>query len=207
MVAYWPGRGNKTEQKWLFTRESLSLYGMVRIMEKRPERLYHGSNHLIEGPLHPILRKSTGEHIHSKAAVFATERIDLAALFMFPSEHIASIGFEEDIAYICIWGLRTEFDKDNGGYIYELPADSFQKIGKDYEYQSFEPVQPITTKFFPSLIQGMMECGVQVYFINDDPTFDRIIANKEHRAPILRNLISENQKVGRCSNKIKRAAF
>lgn len=163
-------------------------------MAKTPERLYHGSNHRIEVPLRPILRKSTNDHIHAKAAVFATERVDLAALFIFPFEHIASIGFEQDIAYICIWGLREEFDKDHGGYIYELPVDSFQKIGKDYEYQSFEPVEPMAVKLFDSVIGGMMECGVQVYFINDDPTFDKIVADKEHRAPILRNLVSENQK-------------
>jgi hypothetical protein len=163
-------------------------------MNQRPEKLYHGSNHRIEGPLRPILRNDTSDHVHSRAAVFATERIDLAALFMFPFEHIASIGFEEDIAYICIWGLREAFDKDRGGYVYELPIDSFQKIGKAYEYQSFEPVQPIAVQFFKSVIQGMMACGVQVYFVNDNPAFDSIVADKEHRAPILCNLVSENQR-------------
>lgn len=165
-------------------------------MEEQPKKLYHGSNHRIDGQLRPILRKSTGDHIHSKAAVFATERIDLAALFMFPFERIASIGFEEGIAYICIWGLREEFDKDHGGYIYELPVGSFKKIGKDYEYQSFESVVPKETLFFDSMLKGMMECGVQVYFINEDSIFDKIVSDKERRATILRELISENQKDG-----------
>jgi hypothetical protein len=166
-------------------------------MKKQPQKLYHGSNHLIQGSLNPVLRKDAGsDYIHSRAAVFATERVDLAALFMFGFEHIASIGFEEDIAYICIWGSSEEFNEDNGGYIYELPVDSFEKIGKDYEYQSFQPVQPRGMKFFDSVINGMMQCGVQVYFINDDAVFDQIVADKEHRAPILRNLVSENQKEG-----------
>lgn len=163
-------------------------------MNQQPEKLYHGSSHRIEGPLRPILRNDTSDHMHSRAAVFATERIDLAALFMFPFEHIASIGFEEDIAYISIWGSRQEFDDDHGGYLYELSVDSFQKIGKDYEYQSFEPVQSIGVQFFESVIHGMMACGVQIYFINDDSTFNKIVADKEHRASILCNLISENQK-------------
>ena len=42
----------------------------------------------------------------------------------------------------------------------------------------------------------MVEFGVQVYFINDDAIFDRIVAEKNNRAPILKNLTSENQKLG-----------
>lgn len=37
--------------------------------------LYHGSPHKIEGKFQPVLRHSTVEHIHTKPAVFATEKI------------------------------------------------------------------------------------------------------------------------------------
>lgn len=40
----------------------------------------------------------------------------------------------------------------------------------------------------------MMRCGVQVYFINDNTTFDRIVEDKNSRAPILKKLPSENEK-------------
>jgi hypothetical protein len=161
-------------------------------MEKR---LYHGSERRIKGPLQPILQTTTADHIHSRAAVFATERIDLAAVFMSPAKHLSSIGFEENIAYICIWGPRKDFE-DHGGYLYELPIELFEKVGKGYEYQSFRAVLPTATIFFDSVVDGMIKCDVQVYFIDDESIFDQIVTNKEHRAPILRGLISENQKSG-----------
>jgi hypothetical protein len=176
-------------------------------MINKPAKLYHGSTHIISGPLYPLLRNNTPDSAHSKAAVFATERIDIAALFMFPIEHISSIGFEEKTAYICIWGLRQEFKEDATGYIYELPADSFQKIGKGYEYQSFEVVRPKSVKVFNSVIEGMITCGVEVYFINDETIFDNIVTNKEYRTPILRTLISENQKLLQDNNKTSSIGF
>ncbi|MDO8495139.1 MAG: hypothetical protein Q7S32_01240 [bacterium] len=157
--------------------------------------LYHGSPHKIAGELKPVLKHSTSDHIHDLPAVFATERIDVASLFMFPVEVIHSIGFEQDIAYICIWGTSEEFlPKDKGGFVYRLPSTSFEKIGKKYEWQSFEEVTPGEVIEFPSVIAGMIESGVQVYFINNEMTFDKIVAEKDNRAPILRELISENQK-------------
>jgi hypothetical protein len=162
-------------------------------MKQIPDTLYHGSDRRIEGALKPVLQNTTADHVHSQAAVFATERVDLAAVFMSPTYHLSSIGFENDIAYICIWGSREAF-KDSGGYLYTLPAASFKKVGKEYEYQSFDAVLPITTTFFDSVVDGMMQCAVQVYFIDDETIFDKIVTNKEHRAPILRDLVSENQK-------------
>ena len=168
------------------------------IMENKPQFLYHGSQFKIDGPLRPILKEGGADYIHTKPAVFATERMDLAALFMFPfEEHIASIGFENDIAYICIWGTREGFGQiDNGGYVYVLPSDTFEKVGKKYEWQSFEEVMPIEVKYFNSTILGMMNCGVKVYFINNEKVFDQIRDNKKNRMPILRELVSENQKEG-----------
>lgn len=165
-------------------------------MGNKAEHLYHGSSYRIDGSLKPVLKHGTLDHIHTKPAVFATERIDVAALFMFPMDVLASIGFEEDIAYICIWGTPEESAvKDKGGFIYILPSISFEKIGKNYEWQSFEPVQPIEVKKFKSTIDGMIECGAQVYFINDNEIFNGIVADKNNRAPILRELVSENQKI------------
>lgn len=161
----------------------------------KPEILYHGSPHQFDGPLRPVLNAGTEDQVHTKPAVFGTARMDLAALFMFPLDTLASIGFEQDIAYICIWGSSEEFEaKDQGGFLYILPSETFEKIGKEYEWQSFTEVEPKEIKFFPSVVSGMIKCCVQVYFINDEDIFDRIRDNKENRTSILKNLISENQK-------------
>ncbi len=159
------------------------------------KKLYHGSSHKITGPLQPILVQDTPDHIHTKPSVFATERKDLAALFMFPEKLISSIGFEQDIPFICIWGTNEEFNgKKLTGYLYIFNSQDFEKVGKEYEWQSFKPVSPVEVKEFPSVIDALIDNGVQVYFINDDPTFDKIVEHKFNRAPILKDLTSENQK-------------
>lgn len=179
-------------------------------METKPEKLYHGSSHKIDGPLKPVLIQDSPEHIHEKPAIFGTERADVAALFMFPLDTLASIGFEQDIAYICIWGTVEEFtqprfsknsksgagqaSKDKGGYLYVLPMETFEKVGKEYEWQSFTAVEPIEIKSYDSAIDGMIQNGAQVYFINNNAIFDQIVNNKSHRSPILKTLTSENQK-------------
>ncbi len=64
----------------------------------KPRILYHGSAKKIDGPLAPVLRHGSEDHVHSRAAVFATERLDVAALFMIPPDALSSIGFEQGIA-------------------------------------------------------------------------------------------------------------
>lgn len=165
---------------------------------EKPEKLYHGSSKRISGTLKPVLEHGTLDHMHTKPAVFATARLDVAALFMFPIETLHSIGFEQGVAYICIWGTAEYFKpKDIGGFMYIFSPENFEKIGKDYEWQSFEEVMPVEVKEFSSVIDGMMECGVQVYFINDDIIFDRIVEQKNNRLPILKELVSENKKQGK----------
>ena len=82
------------------------------------------------------------------------------------------------------------------GFLYILPGENFQKIGKEYEWLSLEAVSPMDTMKFPSVIDGMIECGAHVYFIDDEKLFDRIVAEKDNRTPILATLISENKKRG-----------
>ena len=42
------------------------------------------------------------------------------------------------------------------GFLYILSAINFEKIGKEYEWQSFESVQPLEIKKFKSVIGGMI---------------------------------------------------
>jgi len=159
-------------------------------MSPKPKVLYHGSSSKIDGLLQPILKQDSPDHVHTKASVFATDRKDVASLFMFPfKEHVASIGFEEDTAFICIWGAQEEFKtKDRGGYLCVLPTDTFEKVGKEYEWQSFESVKPLEVKKYDSVIDGMLSCGTKVYFINDEKMMDKIRDNVGNRMPILKQL-------------------
>ncbi|MDO8676821.1 MAG: hypothetical protein Q7K16_04245 [Candidatus Azambacteria bacterium] len=117
---------------------------------------------------------------------------------MFPLDTISSVGFEQDIAYICIWGKPEEFTlSDKGGYIYVFSSNNFEQIGKDYEWQNFLPVLPKEVKQFNSVVNGMIYCDTQVYFVEDESIMDHIVADKDNRAPILKDLISENQKIGK----------
>ncbi len=158
-------------------------------MSPKPTHLYHGSLHKITGPLEPILLASSPNHIHTEAAVFATENIAIASLFLSPVETLVSVGFEEGIAYICIWGTPEEFrEKDTGAYMYILPAKTFEKRGKAYEWQSREAVVPDEVRFLPSVLDGMKELGVQIYFITDDELFDRIQAQTDGRLEMLESV-------------------
>lgn len=113
----------------------------------RPEKLFHGSSREIEGALEPVLIQHGEDQSHTKPAVFATDNLSIAALFMFPINILSSIGFEQNIAYICIWGKSDDFRvKDVAGFMYTLPSESFEKVGKAYEWQSFESVIPTQIK-------------------------------------------------------------
>lgn len=152
-------------------------------------QVYHGSIRKITGPLLPELLTSSEDHIHQSAVVFATENKAIASLFMMPSSALFSIGYEQNIAYVCIWGTVEEFKKkDIGGYLYTLPGITFEKKGKVYEWQSVEPVMPIEVQHFTSVLDGMMQCGAKVYFIHDDHIFDLIQQNKNSRLDILKNI-------------------
>lgn len=168
---------------------------LFEIRNTKPAVLYHGSTREVNGPLKPILQHKTEEYVHDKPAVFATARKDLAAMFMFPMDILASIGIEDDVGYICIWGKAKDFEpKDKGGFLYILPSEKFKKIGKEHEWQAFEKIEPVDIVHFPSVIDGMIACGVQVYFIDDNKIFDKIREEEEHRKPLLKKLKSENQK-------------
>lgn len=158
-------------------------------MNKRSDTLYHGSTRLIQGAMQPALIQATEDHVHEKASVFATARKDLAGLFMLPADALSSIGFERDAAYVCIWGTEEEYRvKDKPGYLYELPLAGFEKVGKGYEWQNFNAVTPSKILTFDSALGGMLELGVKVYFINDEEIFDRIVAEKDNRWDILKDL-------------------
>ncbi|MFA5935949.1 MAG: hypothetical protein WC787_03810 [Patescibacteria group bacterium] len=158
-------------------------------MEDKPPVLYHGSTKKNGGSFTPMLLQSTEDHIHSKPAVFATEHAGIASLFMMPEDALFSIGYEQGIPYVCIWGTAEEFiSKDRGGYLYLFSSDTFEKVGKEYEWQSFQPVEPREARHFSSVLDAFRETGVRIYFIQDDALFDMIQANKQTRLETLKNV-------------------
>jgi hypothetical protein len=158
-------------------------------MEK-PSVVYHGSPRKIDGPLQPILLESElVDESHDRPAVFATEDVATASLFMMPNDALFSIGREQGISYVCIWGTPEEFtEKDRGGYVYVLPIDTFVRRGKEYEWQSDVAVLPTEVRHYDSVLEGMRENDVRIYFINDDELFDRIQADKNRRLEILKDM-------------------
>jgi hypothetical protein len=158
-------------------------------MTPKPSVLYHGSTRKIEGALEPILVKTSEDHLHDLPAVFSTEDIAAASMFMMPSDALFSIGLEQGISYVCIWGTPEEFaEKDRGGYLYILPSETFVKRGKGYEWQSDVAVTPQEVRHYTSVLEAFKENGVRAYFINDDELFDRIQAHKEMRLEILKDV-------------------
>lgn len=158
-------------------------------MTSKPMVLYHGSSQKIEGELTPVLVKSSEDHLHNLPVVFATEDIAAATLFMMPPSVLFSIGLEQGISYVCIWGTPEEFaKKDHGGYLYFLSSETFVKRGKGYEWQSDVAVMPQEVKSYGSVLDAFRENGVRTYFINDDELFDRIRAKKEPRLEILKDV-------------------
>lgn len=158
-------------------------------MEK-PAQLYHGSARRITGPLQPVLLQSTEDHVHAAPVVFATENAAVASLFMFPgAEVLSSYGFEQGIAFICVWGTYEEFkDKDHGGCLYVLPSDTFEKVGKAYEWQSPVAVTPSDVICYDSVLDGIKQNGGRIYFVNDDHLFDLIRDHKDSRLEILKDV-------------------
>lgn len=146
--------------------------------------LYHGSGREINGALKPELVPSKDRKVQ-KAVVFGTDNIAAASLFMMPESALCSFGFEEGKVFACVWGTHKGF-KDKPGYLYTLPSDTFKKGPKAYEWVSPTKVQPTEVRKYQSALEGMKRNGVEVYFINDDKTFDAIQATKTHRLPILR---------------------
>lgn len=153
------------------------------------EWVYHGSTRKITGPLLPVFVQSSEDHIHQIPVVFATDNEAIASLFMMPSDALCSIGYEQNAAYVCIWGTPEEFSvKDRGGYIYVLPGDTFEKRGKFYEWQSVTSVLPIETKYFTSVLEGLVKNNVRIYFIQDDHLFDLIRIHKNSRLELLKDI-------------------
>lgn len=165
-------------------------------MEK-PKILYHGSSEIELGELRPHQRSFRDEH--EGPLIFATPNKALATIFMAKEENsVRASGFMNDILYAVICRNREDFiAEDNGGAVYELSSEHFSydphKGLREMEWTSKIPVKPISLVVYDSVLQAMLESGVQVYFVAP-PIIADISNSKDFGMEILRNIESENQR-------------
>jgi hypothetical protein len=162
-------------------------------MEK-PQFLYHGSAHRDIAELEP--RNNGFRDPDEGPVVFATQELSLATIFM--AEGNVKSGKFNDVTFAAILDSKEEFIKnDKGGHVYIVRSDSFEcdpaKGLGEYEWISREKIKPEKVIEYPSVLEAMMETGVQVYFI-DTEVRERINKSEDHGRSILKGLESENQR-------------
>ena len=166
-----------------------------RAIEKPPV-LYHGSSNTDIEVLEP--QRRSYRHPHEGSRVFATPDLALATIFM--SQSGKHSGYFEDVPYVVIVEDRETFiEKDGGGVIYVLPAEDFScKPDKGlgvYEWTCEINVTPKEKIQYPSVLDAMIEKGIQVYFVGQG-TEEKIANSNDYGLTVLQQLESENQKRG-----------
>jgi len=163
--------------------------------KERPSILYHGSS--TEGLEEVAPQQQNVRDKNEGARVFATPDKALATVFMAKGpNNIRMSGLINGVPYAVIPRNREEFlTDDHGGIIYEFPAESFENdpvkgLGY-YEWTSQVPVAPTNGKNYESVLDAMLESGVQVYFV-DSSTYNEL--ENGDKLNILQNIESENQK-------------
>ncbi len=168
-----------------------------RTSPEKPKILYHGSTNGEITEFTPRLSHGTGSE-HGEQ-VYASPSLMVASVFM-AKEYIKqpwSSGFYGGAYCALITIPRDEFlQRDKGGYIYAIDSKSFStKEGRgldDQEYASSEPVTPETKVFYPSVLETMIELGVQVYFVNKDEYETLKDSTDDQKHLCLKKLRSEN---------------
>ncbi|MBP6942531.1 MAG: hypothetical protein KBB55_00625 [Candidatus Buchananbacteria bacterium] len=157
--------------------------------------LYHGSpNGEIEEFL-PRVSKGSGES-HG-ALVYASPDKATAIMFMANVSVPWSTGLTgNNVLYAIIPMDRDIFiANDHGGYVYMLDAKTFssdpQRGMGEYEWASSVPVKPLEKIRFESVLEAMIEHGVQVYFVEQEK-YQTMLESKQPKYTFLKDLESEN---------------
>ncbi len=165
--------------------------------KEKPLFLYHGSPnreiHCLEPQAKKVRRADEGP------VIFATQDIALATMFMMSDmdDSWTNSGLVNGIPYVVIADKERFMHNDRGGSIYRIPSTTFitkKDLGLgENEWVSVDPVIPIDQVEYDSVLDAMVEKGVQVYFI------DRAMLNEfkeSSRIPeLLRGLVSENRRL------------
>ncbi len=164
---------------------------------ERPKTLFIGSH--VSGLKEIIPTKGNMRNKNEGPVIFSTPDKALASIFLI-NDHNDSwtqIGYYGGTLSAVIRMNREEFLKrDNGGTVYEVPSDTFDfnpSLGMgDKEWTSSVSVKPNSEIKISSVLDEMIENGVQVYFV-DSFTFEEIKKAEDHGLSILLGLESENK--------------
>jgi hypothetical protein len=178
----------------------MEKFELKREIEK-PAILYHGSiNHDIN-EFTP--RQGRFRDKDEGAVIFSTPDKGLAAIFLIEghNDDWTNIGKFNGIPYVVIQSNREDYIKnDKGGTIYDFSSDDFEcdqnkGMGTD-EWVSRKTVKPTNKVKYDSVLNAMLENNVQVYFV-DKETFKAIENSDDYGFEIIKNLQSENQRLGK----------
>lgn len=138
---------------------------------EKPQILFHASSDSNIAAFQPRIGKRRDEN--EGAQVFATPSKALSTMFIVPTnDSWTQTGSIDGEPYIVISDKERFESLDNGGSIYLLPSDSFdtdlEKGLGELEYTSTQTVEPISSEFYPSGLQAMVEQGVLVFFVNQE---------------------------------------
>lgn len=166
--------------------------------QQKPQFVYHGSPRGDIQEFIPRISKGSGERYG--AQVYASNDIATACIFMSNIGRSWSAGEANGITYVIIPLTKEEFLKQNKiGYLYKLPAETFtsdpQRGMGDKEWASSVPVKPIDVTQIDSVLDTMIEHGVQVYFVTD-ALYQEMRSSREPNWTFLKSIRSENQERG-----------
>lgn len=166
---------------------------------KKPKILYHGSIVRDIKQFEPRISKGYGEKFGP--LVYATHDFATAVVFTMNAKSSWHTGVSNGVAYVVITDPREEFVKnDKGGMVYVFANKGFKVdpkrgMGK-FEWASKNTVVPIDVVDVASSMQTMIDEGIQVYFV-DKTKLDEIESAKDHGLHIIKDLVSENMKLGK----------
>ncbi len=165
---------------------------------EKPKFLYHASSlelDKIEPRNRSVRDKDEGP------VVFGTQDLAYASMFLNKTDDSWTMKGWHNKAYVIVVSDEKRFrESDNGGFVYKFSSDDFYtdetKSMGTREWVSKKPVSVSDKIVFPSGLEAMIDSGVQVYFVEQE-TFNRIKSSNDHGSAILKNIQSENQKLGK----------
>ena len=161
----------------------------------KPPFLYHGS---VAGNIQSFIPRGAKNRPAEPPAVYATPYLEIAIQSM-ANAYASNGGILDGRRFVCIPMTRKEFEqKDTGGSVYALPSETFTinnsggGFGGSMEWVSTETVTPSSQQHYPSLLQALLQQGVEVYFVDpgivDTITAAQMSANPEDLKQVLAGL-------------------
>ena len=143
--------------------------------------LYHASPDKNLAIIRP--QRTLSKDVYTGDYVFATADKGLAAMYL-ATKGIATLmnpGASKPRIIICA-DPEAYAQRDSGGAIYTVPADTFAQspqLGlEDTEMVSQHDIVPLNKEVYDSSLAAMKTFGIQVYFVNQE-VFGQIMATRE----------------------------